>query len=184
MEIRKNLISQNMIQVRDYLNFSKTNYADVIKTSSDRKTTVETLITQLEFRKSLAKASIANLEKTKQELVTTLDKASSDIEATKKSMTNNFSANKADATVGNIESYFRLRDAYTQAFTDIVFINQFLKQYTFLIEYNQGILDTIKLNKQAIIDESYVVVPNSGGAYLEPLNLLYQENDLKNIKEE
>lgn len=126
-----------MVQIRDYLNFSKTNYSDVIKTSSDKKTTLETLITQLELRKSNAQKSIISLSKNKEELVTYIDTLSSQIETTKTAMQNNFSASKVDATVANVDSYFTLRDEYTQAFTDVVFINQFLKQYNFLIEYNE-----------------------------------------------
>jgi len=164
-----------MIYIREYLNLSQTNIVDILQTSNDRKSTLEGYITQMRFRYNNASTSITNLEIQKAELVEFLDTVSQRIETLKAQMENNFSGNKVDATLNNVDTYFTLRDEYTQAFTDIVFINQFLAQYSFLNNYNSGILDTIINNKQQIIDQTYVVIPDTGSEYLRPFNLIFDE---------
>lgn len=76
-------------------------------------------------------------------------------------MEKNFSASDPDATIANVERYFELRQKYTEAFTDIVFINQFIKQYSFLNNYNKLLLDTLINNKEPLINGTSVVIPNS-----------------------
>jgi hypothetical protein len=61
-----------------------------------------------------------------------------------------------------------------------VFINQFIKQHAFLNNYNKWILDTLINNKEAIINQSYVVIPDSGDQYLRPLELIFDEAEIKN----
>lgn len=171
------MISENMILVREYYNISQNNIVELLKTSSDRASTLESFITQLSLRYNNANLSIASLETQKSELVNYLDEISTQIESTKGTMEENFAQNLVDPTLSNVESYFELRDEYTQTFTDIVFINQFLAQYRFLNAYNQNTLDTLTNNKQAIIDQSYIVIPESGSELLRPLELLFDEAD-------
>lgn len=173
--IRKDLISQNMIYIREYLNLSQSNIIDILSSSSDRGTTLEGYISQMRFRYNNATTSIISLELQKSELVDYLNTLSRDIDTLKATMENNFSGNNVDITLSNVDSYFLLRDDYTQAFTDIVFINQFLSQYKFLNSYNSKILDTIINNKQQIINQTYIVIPDTWDEYLRPFNLIFDE---------
>jgi hypothetical protein len=150
-----------MIYIREYLNLSQSNIIDILSSSSDRGTTLEGYISQMRFRYNNATTSIISLELQKSELVDYLNTLSRDIDTLKATMENNFSGNNVDITLSNVDSYFLLRDDYTQAFTDIVFINQFLSQYKFLNSYNSKILDTIINNKQQIINQTYIVIPDT-----------------------
>jgi len=182
--IRSNLIQQNMIIIREYLNLSRTDIKWILSSSNNRKSTLEWFISQLEMRYINSTKSISSLENQKALLLSEITKIESGIEATKGSMEKNFSESNPDATLGDVDDYFALRARYTEAFTDIVFINQFLKQHAFLNNYNKGILDTLINNKEALINESYVVIPDSGGEYLRPLELLFEEADFKtNVRE-
>lgn len=180
--VRKNLISQNMILVREYLNLSKSNIVDLLKTSDNRRKTLEGFINQLQYRKKNATLSIQSLESQKEELLKKLSAISAQIEATKKQMEKHFSENNPAATNTDVDTYFALRADYTETFTDIVFINQFLKQYSFLNSYNAGILNTLVTNKEAIINQTYVVIPESWSEYLKPLELIFSESELKNAQ--
>ncbi len=180
--IRNKLISQNIIFVREYLNLSKSNIVDLLKSSNNRQKTLESFIHQLEYRGKNAKLSMQNLELQKADLLKQLNSVSEHIENIKQSMQQHFTENNPDAVNSDVDTYFALRAEYTELFTDIVFINQFLKQYAFLNTYNAGILNTLKTNKQAIINQSYVVIPESGGKYLKPLELIFDEAELKAIK--
>lgn len=177
-EIRKKLIAQNMLIVGEYLNLSKTDIKSLLSSSSDRQKTLDWFISQLELRQRNSRMSMQSLEQHKTLLVAELDSLESQIEVVKASMESSFSSWNSPQTLENVDKYFELRELYTIAFTDIVFINQFLKQHDFLTRYNLWILNTLKTNRQAIIDQTYVVIPSTGSDYLEPLELIFNEADI------
>jgi len=181
--IRESLIKENMFIVWDYLNLSRTDIKSLLDSSSDRQRTLEWFISQLELKYKNSALSIESLEAQKADLLVYLEQIDTQIENTKVSMEENFSLWQSTQTLANVDSYFELRKEYTQAFTDIVFINQFLKQHSFLNNYNKGILDTLINNKKAIIDRSYVVIPDSGSQYLRPLELIFDEAEIKQLQE-
>lgn len=173
------MIAQNMLIIQEYLNLSRSDVKSMLDSSSNRRTTLESYLTQLEMRYKNSALSVQSLEKQKALLVTELDTISTKIENTKVSMEQNFSASLASNTLVDVDAYYALRADYTEAFTDIVFINQFIKQHNFLNNYNKVMLDTLINNKEAIINQSYVVIPDSGDQLLRPLELLFNEADFK-----
>jgi len=108
-----------------------------------------------------------------------IDRLSLQIEATKTAMQNSFSSFDEAGTLEKVDSYYELRQQYTEAFTDVVFVNQFLKQHEFLNNYNKTVLDTLINNKKALINESFVVLPDSGTQFLKPLDLILDEAEFK-----
>ena len=176
---RADMISQNMLIIQEYLNLSKTDIKTLLNTSADRKNTLEGFISQLELRYKNSAISVQSLEKQKTLLVAKIEKNQANIAAIKASMEKNFGLAQAAETLKDVERYYVLRAEYTEMFTDIVFINQFLKQHNFLNNYNKVILDTLINNKEAIINQNYVVIPDSGNQYLRPLELIFDEADIK-----
>lgn len=181
-EIRDELIKKNMILIREYLNLAKTDVKGVLETSNNKKATLENLINQLSLRYKNATVSSQSLEKQKALLLAYIEQVEAAIAQQKWLMEKNFSASDPDATIANVERYFELRQKYTEAFTDIVFINQFIKQYSFLNNYNKLLLDTLINNKEPLINGTSVVIPNSWDELLEPLNLLIKESVYKTQK--
>jgi aconitase B len=177
--IRSEMIVQNMLIMQEYLNLSRTDIKTLLNSSTDRKSTLEWFISQLEMRYKNSALSLQSLEKQKVELLTYLWEVELEIETVKSSMETHFSAAQASNTLDDVDSYFSFRSEYTEAFTDIVFINQFIKQHAFLNNYNKWILDTLINNKQAIINKSYVVIPDSWDQYLRPLELIFDEAEIK-----
>lgn len=177
--IRSEMIAQNMLIMQEYLNLSRTDIKSLLDSSSDRKSTLEWFISQLELRYKNSALSLQSLETQKTKLLSYLSEIESNIESTKNSMETHFSAAQAQNTLSDVDVYFILRSEYTAAFTDIVFINQFIKQHSFLNNYNKWILDTLINNKEAIINQSYIVIPDSGDQYLRPLELIFDESEIK-----
>ena len=177
--IRSDMIQQNMIIIEEYLNLSRTNVKDLLKWSKNRSSTLTGFISQLEMRYKNSALSISALQKQKTLLLGRIEVLETQIEQVKTRMETNFSEWQSEATLKNVDDYFVLRAEYTEAFTDIVFINQFLKQHAFLNEYNVWVLDTLINNKEAIINQSYVVIPDSGSEFLRPLELLFDEAEIK-----
>jgi len=174
-QIRSELIGQNMLIIGEYLNLSRSDITSLLSSSTNREKSLDWYISQLELREKNSSISLESLEKHKQLLLNEIGQLESQIEVTKGNMESNFSASNASSTLENVDEYFALRERYTIAFTDIVFINQFIKQHSFLINYNAGILNTLKVNKKAIVDQSYVVIPETGDEYLRPLELIFNE---------
>lgn len=179
-EQRIKLLGENSLMIREYYNISQTNIIDTLKTSPDRKKTLESYIWQVELRSQNAVKSITNLEAQKKLYLSELNRIAASIENEKISLEKNFSSRNISGVIGTSDTYFSLRNDYTEYFTDIVFINQFLKQYQFLNDFNTGIINALKVNKQAIIDQTYVVIPSSGQEYLRPLELIFDETNFPN----
>jgi hypothetical protein len=151
----------------------------MLDSAPNRRKTLENFISQLELRYKNSALSIESLQKQKDLHLANLTSIENKIAQVKLSMESHFAQSQATNTLEDVDDYLLLREEYTESFTDVVFINQFLKQHAFLNNYNKGILDTLINNKEAIINQSYVVIPDSGDQYLRPLELLFDEADIK-----
>ncbi len=177
--VNQELIRKNMMLVKDYLNILKTNVVDLLDTSNDRKSTLESFVAQLELKYKDSNLNLGELAIQLQNLQNDLTATQEKINALKTKIDVDFKAFDSTSTNENIKDYFDLKNEYTYDRTYIIFINQFVKQYTFLNWYNKKLLDTLINNKAALSTNSYVVIPDSGGDLLKSLNLLYDEASYK-----
>ena len=92
---------------------------------------------------------------------------------------NDFKNFDARSTDKNITSYLSLKGKYDFHRTHVIFINQYIKQYDFLNNYNKKVLDVLLTNRNAIIKSSYVVIPDTGSEVLRDMNLLITEQEFK-----
>jgi len=171
-----------MNQVSEYLNLLKTDIPSTLSSSTDRKKTLEALINQLELRYKNAVLSSNNLTTIKNQLTAELNTIQDKIDTLKGKINGDFVAFNANASLENIQNYLDLRAQYQSDYVDIIFINQFLKQYSFLNTYNKKLLDTLINNKEALINQSFVVIPDSGDEFLKAFNLIYDEADYKALQ--
>jgi len=56
----------------------------------------------------------------------------------------------------------KLKQENTNALTYIIFINKFLNYYVILNEYNKKVLDTLINNKEILIKNTQLVIPDTG----------------------
>jgi hypothetical protein len=105
------------------------------------------------------------------------------IENLKEVIDTDFNSFNEEKTWNNIEKYLELRKKYYYAKTYIIFINKFINQYNTLNAYNKKLLDTIINNKDAIIKDAHVVLPDSWNELLKKLNLIYEEAEYKALLE-
>jgi hypothetical protein len=177
--INDEILRVNMLFLQDYLNLMKTDLNGLLQNGSDRKTALETLITQLELRyKNAAKnlqTTITQTEFLKQKMQS-LD---GQINALKTRINEDFKNADTVATIENKNEYLRLKSEWMEARTYIIYFNQFAKQYNFLNTYNKQVLDTLINNKDVITKNSYVVLPDSGTSILKDLNLILDESEYK-----
>ncbi len=177
--LRRDLLAENMLIIREYLSLARTDVLELLDGSEDRRSTLNTLISQLELRFKNGSISLVNLENQKTLLVQDMEKTNTDIESIKGKMSNDFTTGDDDALLSDVDIYLDLRSRNNRSFTDIVLINQFLAQYQFLNDYNKRLLDTLINNREAIISQSFIVVPDSGDEFLKQFKLLYEEEEFK-----
>jgi len=182
-EIRSTLISENMVIIKEYLALLQTDVLELLDTSSNRRNTLNTFISQLEIRFKNAATSQVNLENQKNLLTSNTNSIKGDIEGVKTKLSNDFTGNKSNAVLNDVDEYLGLKAKERENFVDVVFINQFLTQYNFLNNYNKNLLDTLINNKEALINKSFVVIPDSGSEFLKEFNLLYEEQEFKAISQ-
>ena len=65
------------------------------------------------------------------------------------------------ASIENVGSYVDLKRDYSSSRIVAAYCGNFVKQYVFLNSYNKRILDTLINNKEALINEWKVVIPDS-----------------------
>ncbi|MDP2395459.1 MAG: hypothetical protein Q8S84_02610 [bacterium] len=92
---------------------------------------------------------------------TSMNEANTKIETLKQKIDLDFKNNNSKESLANIDTYLEYKKEYYYARTYIVYINHFLNEYNFLSQYNKQLLDTLINNKDAIIKNSYIVIPDT-----------------------
>jgi len=173
------LIWLNMVSIEEYKNILQTNVKQLIDSSYDKPRILNAFIDQLEYRYTLAWDNIKKLNEQKTIFTQDMKSASSKIEILKKKIEKDFSDNNSKESLKNIDSYLELKKEYYYARTYIVYINHFLSEYNYLNKYNKLLLDTLINNKDALIKDAYVVIPDSWTQLLKKFDLIYDEKTLK-----
>ena len=174
------LIWKNMLIIKEYKNVLKTNIKSMINSSLNKKDLIDAFIEQLEFRYINWTKNAKNLIKQRNIFISTMEKSNNNIEILKWKINSDFKAYNSSWSLEKINTYLKLKKEYYYAKTYIVYINQFLKEYSILNNYNKKLLDVLINNKEAIIKNAYVVIPDKW--WLESLksfNLIYEESEIK-----
>ena len=175
----KELIWNNMLVLQEYTNVLKTDVKKLIWSSYGKSRTLNALIDQLEFRYTLWVKNITKLNQQKSIFLNSLNSSSTEIEALKQKIGSDFKWNKSKESLDNIEKYLELKKEYYYSKTYIIYINHFLERYNFLNNYNKRLLDTLITNKDALIKNTYIVLPDSGIWLLKEFDLIKNEAEIK-----
>lgn len=175
----KELIWINMQNVNEYKNVLKTNVKQLLDTSYDKPRILNAFIEQLEFRYTIWAKSINTLNEQKTVFINNMTNADAWIEALKLKIESDFTNNYPEESLENINKYLELKKEYYYSRTYVVYINHFLNEYNYLNEYNKILLDTLINNKEALIKDAFVVIPDSWTALLKNFNLIYTEEEFK-----
>lgn len=173
------IIWTNMTIIEEYKNVLQTDVKQLVDTSYDKISILNAFISQLEYRYKLGIENMQNLTDQKEVFMTNMETANASIEILKVKIESDFSDNNSQESLENINKYLEFKQEYYYSRTYIVYINHFLSEYTFLSEYNKKLLDTIINNKEAIIKDAYIVIPDSGTELMQDFNLIYTEEQFK-----
>lgn len=172
------LITKNIEAIKDYVNISKINIKWYLDSWENKQVTYDSLINQLKIRYKTWYANSKNLSIQIDSLVSAMNELNQWIENTKQSINVNIKSYNSNGLNKSIDNYISLKNQYTELRTYAILCNQFLKYYNSLNSYNRDVLTTLKLNENAIVNNSYVVVPDSWTELIKSLNLIYDESNL------
>lgn len=183
-ETSKKIIIKNMIFIKEYLVFLKSDFNNILNKSNNRKNTLDNLINWLVLRQKNAIKNYNTLLSQKNILLKEYNLNNKKIEKLKKDLLIKYNETKTNETINLIEDYYKLKNKEIVLHTNIVFINNFLKEYDILNKYNSILLDTMVNNKDIIYKNSYLVIPSSWTNILKKLNLILDEKTFQKMKEE
>lgn len=166
------IISTNMTAINEYLNILQTDVNNLLDSSTDRANTLEFFIDQLKYRHNSAIDNVTNLQEQISVLQSNISSSEAEIERIKNQMESDFDNFDSSATLQNIDDYLAQREIYNYSYTYIVFINKFISQYTYLNRKTKLLVDALSSNKEALIKDVTVNIPNSGSWLLDDLQLL------------
>jgi len=170
---------KHMQSISEYYNIMKTDVSWMLKSSNNKRETLDAYIDQLWYRYKLATRNKQELQKKKTELQTQLTKSIEKINKIKARINIDFKAFDANNTNRNIDWYLRAKWEYNYARTHLIFINQYIKQYEYLNNYNKSVMDALINNKDIISKNSYVVIPDTWTQVLKKMKLIIPEKEFK-----
>lgn len=173
------LITANMIFLNEYFNVLKTDIKSLLSASNDREFALNSFIAQLEYRYKIGTENLTKLNTQKTELLKAYEISNNEIESLKSKIWSDFWNFDNTQTIKNIDNYLEIKTENTNALTYIVFVNKFIHYYGTLNNYNKKVLDTLINNKEILIKNTQVVIPDTGGELLKQLKLLYTEEEWK-----
>lgn len=173
------IIAENMAITSEYKEILKSDFKQILKDALDKPAMLEAIIEQLEYRYEISAKQINKLNEQKTVLESAMSQANSRKSEIKTKIDTDFRQNNPDESIDNISDYLETQNNYYYARTYVIFINQFLNEYNVLNEYNKRLLDVLINNKNAIINNSYVVIPDTWAELLKEFDLLYDEAEYK-----
>lgn len=176
---RKKLISSNMVAVGEYLNVLKTDVNQLLDSANDREAMLESFLDQLRYRYTATNTYLGTLSSQVKELQSAVAASDQSIESIKNNMTSAYKNLDYDKTEELLNDYLAEKQKNTYARTYLVFLGKFIATYQTLNNYNKTLLDTLINNREALIKNVTVVLPDSGANLMKPLNLIKTEAEWK-----
>ncbi len=182
--IKENILWKNMLFIKDYYNFIKSDFNKNISNSQNRKIALESILNQLEYRYTQANKNANFLLNQKKIIQDQYNKIEDSINQIKNKIKFNYTNNNLEELYSNMDDYYQLKQKETILKTYILYIDDFLKKYLVLNKYNKILINTLKINKDIIIKNSYLVIPDSWTAILKEYKLLITQEQYNKQKEQ
>lgn len=176
---RDKIITSNMVGLNEYLNVVKTNINSLLDQSSDREAMLESYLDQLKSRYRNTTEHLVILSEQARQLEQTVSSSDSLMERYKGDLTTAYKSLDYEKTETSLDNYLKERDKNTYAKTYLVFLGKFIQSYKLLNDYNKVLLDTLINNKEALIKNVTVVIPDSWSNLLKKFEIVKTEAEFK-----
>jgi hypothetical protein len=168
-----------MVAANEYLNIIRTDVPKLLASATDRAAMLESFIDQLEYRYKMTTDYLQKLSSQIGELQAAVASTDASILREKAALTAAYKNFDYTATEESLDRYLVERQKNDYARTYLIFLGKFSQTYTILNQYNKILLDTLINNKEALIKNATVVLPDSGSQLLRKLQLIKTEAEWK-----
>lgn len=173
------LIGTNMLAMQSYVNVLKVDIATMLEESNDRASALDEHVEILKSYYTKTAERIAMLREQSAELEKVIGESAVVTEEAKATMETKYKAFEYDGIDMVIDNYVQAKNEESRARVYLTYVERFQRGYTILQTYNKKILDTLINNRNAIIKQVVVVIPDSGTELIKKLNLISTEADYK-----
>ncbi len=180
--IFKNIVWKNLLYIKDYYNFVKTDFNKTLWKTNNRQETLNSIINQLKFRLTTANKNAKFLLNQKNILTKSYQTNKNNIESIKNKIRKNYKNVDIDSLYSNMNEYYIDKNKGIILNTYILYIDDLLVKYLNLNKYNKILLNTLTLNKDIISKKSYIVIPKEWTQILKKYNLILTEEEYKSQK--
>lgn len=176
---RDKIIASHMIAAQEYINVLQMDVNKTLDQSSDRQAMLESIIDGLKYRGNKTNEYLSSLSSQRTELQAALDASTRKINDLKGQLSANYQKMDFEGTQKALDDYIVEKNNETYARSYLAFLDKFTAMYTSLNAYNRKLLDTLVSNKEALIKNVTVVLPDSGSEFMGKLELLRKAGDVK-----
>lgn len=173
-----------MIAAQEYMAVLQMDIGKTLDQSRDRAAMLESIIDGLKFRGKKTNDYLASLAAQRTELQAALTSSTTRIAALKTELSNTYTKMDYEGTQKTLDEYIAQKNKETYARSYIVFLDKFSATYNSLNAYNVKLLSTLTINKEALIKNVTVVLPDSGGEFMKKLELLRTEAEVRSAPAE
>ena len=174
---QKKIIASHMIAAQEYMNVLQTNLNKLLDSSTDRQAMLESYIDGLKYRGNKTNEYLQTLAMERSELQKALDASTAKINAYKATLSTAYAKMDYNLTQDTLDAYLAEKETETYARSYIVFVDKFIATYQALNAYNRKLLETVTNNKDALIKNVTVVLPDAGSDFMKKLELLRSQSD-------
>jgi hypothetical protein len=174
---RDQIIASHMIAGQEYMNVLRTDINKLLDQSSDRQAMLESFIDGLRYRGKKTNEYLTTLAAQRSELQKAADSATARVAVLKGKLSESYSKFDAEGAQSALDEYIAEKNKEVSAKSYIVFLDKFSQTYQSLNAYNRKLLDTLTANREALIKNVTVVLPDSGNEFMKKLDLLRNEGD-------
>jgi len=179
VEWEKRLIGNNMIAIQSYVNVLKTDIASLLDQSSDRTKALDEHIEILKSYYTRTADRILLIENQITELNMILTSATQATTVAKTTMEEKYKAFEYTGVDTVIDDYVNAKNQENRSKVYLAYLQRFQRAYGILQWQNKIILDTLINNREALIKQSVVVIPDSGSDLLKKMGLIQTEEEAK-----
>ena len=165
-------IGQNMAAIKEYANVLSVNVRGLLASSPDRAAVLESYIDQVKYRHSASSNAMAELSAQVVGATQSLNTLQAGMDALKKQISGAYARFDAPATQGYLRDYLDRQETYVYTRSYLVFAQKFAVSYQRLNAYAKTLLDTLSANREALVKNATVVIPDSGASLLKSLDLV------------
>lgn len=176
---QEKLIASNMLAITTYANILQADIVNLLNTSTNRSVALDNHISLLKSYHTKTRENISIVRDQKNDLQNILQQTSWIQNEAKGVLQNSYKTLEYSGVDNAISEFLKAKNLNNQAKIYMIYLERFEKSYNVLQNKNLKIIDILTQNRDALIKNATVVIPQSGTDIVKELWLIQSESDYK-----